>query len=168
MDRLLILGAGQYSRIVREIAEESARFERIDFLDDRGGDGTVGVLADYSRLAGTYTHATVALGNSELRLRLLGELEVCGYCIASIISARACVSREATLDVGCIVEPMAVIQTGCKLGRGCLVSAGAILRHHAVLGDGCHADCNSVIDTDAIISPGLHIPCGTFYQGNGD
>ena len=35
---LLILGAGQYGQVAKEIAEDIGYFEKISFLDDRCGE----------------------------------------------------------------------------------------------------------------------------------
>lgn len=37
---LLILGAGQYGQVAKEIAEDMEYLEKISFLDDRFGENT--------------------------------------------------------------------------------------------------------------------------------
>ena len=49
MEKLLILGAGRYARVVREIAEESNRFAEIAFLDDYKPN-VIGKLSDAENL----------------------------------------------------------------------------------------------------------------------
>lgn len=158
--RLLILGAGQFGMLTREIAESTGRFEKIDFLDD-GNPIAVGKLSCYEQLRTAYDRAIVAIGNPAVRLEWLHRLRLAGYTVASLISPAAYVSSSAELGEGAIVEPMAVVQTGAALGAGCIVSSGAVVRHNAVLGAGCHCDCNSVILSTAVVPDGTKIPCGT-------
>lgn len=162
MEKLLILGAGRYARVVREIAEESNRFAEIAFLDDYKPN-VIGKLSDAENLFGEFTHAVVAIGDGELRLRWISILSERGFCVAPIISARAYVSRGARVEDGCIVEPMAVIQAGCTVGKGSIVSSGAVLRHDATIAEGCHVDCNAVVMSDATVARGEKVLCGEIY-----
>ena len=50
---LLILGAGQYGRVVKETAEAMGCFGKISFLDDNS-PLALGKLDEYSRFAGKY------------------------------------------------------------------------------------------------------------------
>ena len=162
MEKLLILGAGRYASVVRDIAEESNRFEEIAFLDDYKPQA-IGKLSDAASMVGRFTHAVVAIGDGELRLRLISMLSDCGFCVAPLVSARAFVSRTASLADGCVVEPMAVIQSGCTVGKGCIISSGAVIRHDASLEDGCHVDCNAVVLSDATVARGERVLCGEIY-----
>ena len=70
MKKLLIIGAGQYDMVAKEIAESMNCFERIGFVDD-ASDIAVGKLCDIEKLIREYDSAVVAIGNSELRLNLI-------------------------------------------------------------------------------------------------
>ena len=79
---LLILGAGQYGMVVREIAEEMGCFEQIAFLDDSHEtdnpnyhEEAIGKFTDAEKLSADYTYAIPAIGNAEKRLELLMFLE---------------------------------------------------------------------------------------------
>ena len=50
MNNLLILGAGQFGLMVKEIAESMGCFDKIDFLDDNN-EIAVGKLCDYEEFA---------------------------------------------------------------------------------------------------------------------
>ena len=70
MKNLLIIGAGQYGMVAKEIAESMKCFEKIDFVDDVYASA-VGKICDIDKLIHEYDSAVVAIGNTELRLNLI-------------------------------------------------------------------------------------------------
>lgn len=162
---LLILGAGQYGMVAKEVAETMDCFEKIDFLDDQS-ELAIGKLDDYERFAAEYSLAFVAIGNSELRMMLINQLEEALYTVAILVHSRAYVSPSAQLQKGCIVEPMAVIHTGAVLAIGVIVSAGAVVGHNSFVGDGCHIDCGAVVASNTVIPAGTKVACGSVLGPN--
>ncbi len=150
MKNLLILGAGQYGMVAKEIAESMHRFDHIDFLDD-SNPIAVGKLGDSGKLSKEYDSAVVAIGNSNLRLKLINELCDQGYSIPSLIHEKAYVSPSAKIGMGSFIEPMAVIHTEVVVETGCIISAGVILNHNSTIHKGCHINCGSVVKARAEI-----------------
>ncbi|WP_303322494.1 hypothetical protein [Cloacibacillus evryensis] len=156
---LLILGAGQYGLVAREIALSTRCFEKIDFLDDKSGLA-IGRLEDCEKYAADYSCAIAAIGNSELRMSWLEKLSETFLQIAILASPQAYVSPSARLKKGCIVEPMAAIGTEAELSVGVIISAGAVIGHNALIGDGCHIDCGAVVRPNSILPAGTKVECG--------
>lgn len=148
-DSLLILGAGQYGCVVREIAQAMDCFQTIDYLDDQNPIA-IGKLADYQQFAEKYTCAVVAIGNPQVRLGYLEKLKD-HYNLPNLIHPKSYVSPSAQLSSGCVVEPMAVIQANTSVGVGCLICAGAVVNHNSVLGAGCQIDCNSTVPARSVV-----------------
>lgn len=153
MESLLILGAGQYGMVAKEIAMSMNRSVKIDFLDDNNPIA-VGKLGEAERFCREYDSAVVALGNSELRLKLIGELVRLGYSVPVLIHERAYVSPSAKIGIGTFVEPMAVIHTDVTVDTGCIISAGVILNHNCTVESGCHINCGSIVKARAVINAG--------------
>ena len=153
--RLLVLGAGQYGKVVAETS--SYRFEDIIFLDDQNSAAS-GPLSSFIKYPDRCV--IVAIGNGSVRMKWLSELEECGQTIATVLSDQAYISPSATVGAGCVVEPGCVIQSGAVIGKGTFVSSGAVINHNAVIGEGCHIDCNSTIGARAVIPNGTHIGYG--------
>lgn len=149
-DNLLILGAGAYGRVAKEIALSTNRFKKIDFLDD-ANTCAIGKFDDYVTLAKTYPCAVVAVGNPKLRLEYIEKLLKVGYNVVNLFSPQAYVSPSAQVGKGCIVEPMAVVNANTELGMGVIVCAGAVVNHDCIVGDGCQFDCGSVIAARAVV-----------------
>lgn len=162
---LLIVGAGMYGAVARDIARELGCFDRVSFADDRAtvtasGDEVVCLSSDVATLR-EYGSVAVAIGNPDVRLSLIERLTlVDGVEVVSLISPRAFVSPCAAVGTGCVIEPMAVVSAGAELGKGCLVCAGAVVNHFAVCEEGVQVDCN------ATVAGGVRVPRGTKITSN--
>ncbi len=161
--KLLIFGDGQYGRVVMEIAQAMACYERISFLDDNSSDA-IGKIADYKQFAVEYSDAIVAMGHPDLRLRLLNELTGI-FTLPVLIHPQATVMPSAQVGKGCVIEPQAVIHSHVIVGDGCLISAGAIVNHNAIIGNGCHIDCQSAVPARSLVPDKTKLPIGTVFSG---
>ena len=148
MRKLLILGAGQYGMVAKEIAEAIGQFEHISYLDDNSS-AAIGRLSDFDRYTIDFDSAVVAIGNAETRLKLIEQLVAAGYDVPVLIHPRAYVAPSAEIGRGSFIEPMAVIHTDVTIGMGCIISAGTIINHNAVVGEGCHLNCGTIIGARA-------------------
>ncbi len=164
---LLILGAGQFGLMVKEIAESMRAFDRIDFLDDNSRLA-IGKLADYANLSGTYGFAIVAIGNPDLRSGWTERLEQAGYSIATLIAPSAYIAPSAHLMKGTIIEPNATVQANATVAVGSIISSGAVIRHNASVGNYCHVDCNAVVLSGATMPDKTKVlPLSCFFADMG-
>jgi len=156
---LLIVGAGQYGCLVKEIAEATGQFKRIEFIDNHSSKA-IATFDSIADLRSEYEVAIVAIGNAEVRLEYLNNLQSYGYRLVSLIHPRAYVSPSAKIEAGCVIEPFSVVQANTWLGKGCLISSGAVVNHNAILEDGCHIDCNATVKARAIVKARTKIESG--------
>ncbi len=166
---LLILGAGMFGTVVKEIALEKGVFEKIDFLDDTFDKGefegnyheqSIGKLCDYEKLVVDYSHAIVSIGEPEIRMEWTKKLLEAGYNIPTIVSNRAYVSTSSQLGRGVVVSPMVAINANSHIGEGAFVLAGAVIDHNTFVADYCNLQCGTVV------MPGALLPNFTKTQPN--
>ena len=150
MKNLLILGAGQYGKVAKEIAEAMGQFDHITFLDDNSS-ATIGKLSDFYKYTNDFDSAVVAIGDTEKRLKLIEQLIGEGYDVPVLIHPRAYVAPSAEIGRGSFIEPMAIVHTEVTVGVGCIISAGTIINHNAVIGEGCHLNCGTIVGARAIV-----------------
>ena len=167
--KLLILGAGMYGVVAKEIAQSTNRFSQIDFLDDFAsqtldGDPVIGTLMDLDNFAQQYMGVVIAIGSSEIRLKMLGFLEDAGIPLVTLISPYAYISPSARIESGAVIEPMAVIHSGCVIERGCIISAGAVVNHFSTCRAGVHVDCNATVAGNTIVPRNTKVLSGTCYE----
>lgn len=166
---LLIVGAGQYGTVAKEIAQSMGCFEKIDFVDDvmkatPDGVCVIGTTENLEELAARYTDIAVAIGNPDVRLSLIERIKrQNAYRVVSLISPQAYVSPSARLACGCVIEPLAVVHANCVLNCGCIISAGAVVNHAAECGEGVHVDCNATVEGYCRVPEKTKVRCGTVY-----
>lgn len=152
MKSLLIVGAGGYGQIVKEIAEESG-YAKVDFLDD-ANSASVGKLCDIDKLQKDYDYCTVAIGDSDIRETIVNKIQK----PATIIHPRAVVSKSARIDDFCVVEANAVINANAHIGRSSFICAGSVVNHDAHVGHFCQIDCNAVVTSGSIVPDKTKVP----------
>ena len=154
---LLILGAGQYGQVAKEIADDMKCFEKIAFLDDKFGENTdqneliIGNLSDYEKFVTEYSYAFVAIGSAELRLEYIKKLQDECFNVVTLVSPKAYVSQSAQIMCGSIVEAMAVVNAKVSIAIGVYVCAGAIVNHNSFVGDGCTLQCGSTVPANSLV-----------------
>ena len=147
MQKLLLVGAGGFGRVVLEHAR--ALYDCV-FLDD--GDAKVvddvpviGTTDDMEKLFGEYKLLLVTIGNNTLRERLYRRAAEIGYTFPNIIHPSAYVSPHAKIGNGCVILNNAVIQNNARCGDGCIFNPGVELHHDSTIGNYCLIYTNSVV-----------------------
>ncbi len=154
---LLILGAGEYGQLVKELAHNE--YTTIDFLDDNSSVA-IAKLDAYESLKDKYQNAVVAIGNNDIRMTWIEKLDEAGYNLPTLVSERAFVSPSSSVEKGCVVEPMAAINANAIIEKGSIISSGAVINHNAIVKQGCHIDCNSTVGADAMVPEKMHLNYG--------
>ena len=152
MKNLLIIGAGNYGCLTKEIALSTNSYSNIDFLDDNNPKA-VGKLNEYGVFKDKYECAFVAIGNPVIRKEWYDKLSEAGFNMVSVISPYSYISPSAVIKEGTIVEPKAVINTEAVISRGCLICSGAIVNHNSIVGEFCHIDCGAVVGANVVVEP---------------
>ncbi len=154
--KLLILGAGQYGFVAKEVAEAMGYFSSIAFLDDHN-DIAVGKLADIETME--YDAAFVAIGNPKVRMQWLEKIRK----PAILIHPKAVISPSAKIGAGCILEAGAVISADVTIGKGTIVMANAVVGHNAAVGDCCQLKYNCTVPENCTVPDGTKIDCNAVY-----
>ena len=160
---LLILGAGQYGRLVKETAIAMNCFEKIAFLDDNS-PLAIDKLNAYMSYGNEFSCAFVAMGNPKLRNEWLNRLEQAGFELPCLVHPMAYVSPSASFGKGIIVEPMCVVNCEVVIGNGCLLCAGCVVNHNAQLMLCCQVDCNATVESNAVVPEGTKVCSGTVFK----
>jgi UDP-3-O-[3-hydroxymyristoyl] glucosamine N-acyltransferase len=157
--KLLIVGAGGYGQLVKEIAELTEQFERIDFLDDNYKDA-VGKIADLKAKQNDYDGCIVAIGNPVIREKLFSVIEN----PVSMIHPKAVISKSAVIGGGCVVEANAVVNTNAIIKEASYICAGSVINHDAYVSEFCQVDCNAVISAGSHLPKGSKVDSGTVFN----
>lgn len=157
MGKLLILGAGQYGFVAKEVAEAMGCFSSIDFLDDHN-EMAIGKLDDIEITE--YDTAFVAIGNPAVRAEWLQRISK----LATLIHPRAVVSPSALIGEGSIIEVGAVISTDVKIGKGTIVMANTVVGHNATVGDCCQLKYNCSVPENYVVPNQTKVDCNVVFK----
>lgn len=168
---LVLVGAGEFAQIACEYFEHDSDYDVRAFCVERD-------YLDQPRLAGrpvlafetleahyppTEVELFVAVPASQLnrlRTRLYLEAKRRGYRLASYVSSRAFVWRNAELGENCFVFEGNVIQPFVRIGNNCILWSGNHVGHRTVVQD------NVFIASHAVISGYCEIGAGSFIGVN--
>lgn len=155
MAKLLIIGAGGHGKVVADTAIEMEQWDEIAYLDDRYPDisstlcfSVIGKIGEIDLFQYKFPDVVVAIGNNELRVRLLQRIHESGFRIPAIVSPNSYISRYAEIGQGTVVFAQVAINVSVAIGDGCIINTGATIDHDCKLGTGVH------------ISPGAHLAGG--------
>lgn len=164
---LIILGAGGYGRTVADIAEQTRRYSKIQFLEDNCKEKHIlGKCSDYVKHISPDTEMYPAFGNNEARLKWIEIFKSDGIMIPTFIHGTAYVSPKAVIECGTVVLPQAIINTDVLVKKGCIINCGAIIDHGCIVEEGVHVCLSAVIKSDNRIPKGMKVEAGTVIENN--
>ena len=164
-DKLLIVGAGGFGRVV---LEHAVLEYDCAFIDDGPEIGTlvndvpvIGRTTELERFTEEYKKLIVAIGNNKFREEVYKRAEAAGFEFPreevykraeaagfefpNIIDPSAYISPYATLGKGVIILNNAVVQNNAKIGNGTILNSGVEAHHDSVIGNYCLIYANSVV-----------------------
>lgn len=150
--KLLIVGAGEHSQVVREISI-SLGFNEFYYLDDnKCNEYVIGCIRELPKYKDQFKYTFISIGNNQSRKELFFKAMSLGYHIPTLISPRAYVSSSADIGDGCLICPMACVQANTAIEKGCFISSGAILDHNVKIGSFSHINAGVVCMSGTIIN----------------
>lgn len=160
-EKLLLVGAGGFGRVVSELARQS--FE-CAFIDDGINIGSeicdipvIGHTENLQELFGEYKNLVIVIGNNPVRERIYNIAKNIGYSFPNLISPSAYISPYAKLGWGCVILNNAVVQNGSTVGNGVLLNPGVEIHHDCSVGDYNLIYTNSVVRTYAKVGKCVRI-----------
>lgn len=147
MEKLLLIGAGGFGRVV---LEHACQRYCCAFLDDRDiasvdGVPVIGKITDLERFYSEYKLLLVTIGDNGLRERVYRKAAAIGYTFPNVIVPSAYISPYAKIGTGCVILNNAVVQNSAQCGDGCILNPGVELHHGSTIGSHCLIYTNSVI-----------------------
>ena len=159
---LLIVGAGGYGQAVKDLAEESGEFSRIEFLDDNS-PLAIGKISEGKKFKEEFPFAIIAIGNPEMREKLFQEIDKLGYQFVNIISKQSYIASSAKIGKGCVLEPNVSVCANSVLGNGVFLCAGCAVGHNSIVRDMCQIDYNGVVSAGALVPQGTKVAAGSVF-----
>ena len=160
MKKLVIIGAGQYGKNVRDIVISNGNYDKILFADDNSD------IADYTieeAISLNNVDYFVAIGNPKFRENIFHQLNMKGNKVVSIVHKSSYVASSVTIGSGCIIEPGAIINANVEIFEGVFICAGVVVNHNVKIGSYSQIDVGAVISSNREINEYSKIEAGEVY-----
>ena len=158
-NKLLIVASKGYGNYVKEIAESMGCFDEISFVDNDRLDA-IGKLEEIDKFSPEYGYAIAACDDGTERLEWNKRLEA-AFNIPVLIHKDSTVSPSAGLQVGCIVEPRAVVGCDSMIGFSTVIGANSVVEPFCFIGDGCTLKSGTIVESTSMIPMGTETKQGT-------
>ena len=168
---LVIIGASGQGKVVADIALKLNQYEKILFLDDGHineeclGMPVVGKTEDAHKYIGK-AEFFVAIGNADVRARLMNDLEQKQAEFATLIHPSAFVGTDFTMEKGTVVMAGAVINPCTTIGKGCIINTCASVDHDCVVGDYVHVAVGARLCGTVTVGENTWIGAGAVIRNN--
>lgn len=86
-----------------------------------------------------------AIGNNQIRKKLLNFLESSNWNQTTIVHKTACVSGLAQIESSTFIAPHAVVNSHVKIGKACIVNTASVIEHECELGDFVHVAPGAIL-----------------------
>lgn len=173
MKKLVIIGASGHGKVIADLAEQLNKYEEIYFLDDDKtkkeclGYQVIGSSKDIDKYIDD-SDFVVAIGNSEIRSKLLKKLLDKNVSVATLIHPNAYVGANVQIGKGTVVMAGSVIQPDTIIGKGCIINTCASVDHECKLADYVHIAVGSRLSGNVTIGTYSWIGVGAIVSNNID
>src|SRR5690625_603960 len=144
MAKLILIGAGGHSKVIRDIISEMNNIELYALLDDsfKGIYEIDGVIQSNTNFIETidrdeYVYC-IAIGNNVIRKTLFEKFQIPVERYAKLIHPSAIVSHSAKIGYGTVVMPNVVVNADSVIGNHCILNTGSVVEHDNKLEDFTH------------------------------
>ena len=168
MKQLVIIGASGHGKVVADIAKKNG-YEQIVFLDDRDSlpqCGPYAVAGKCSEFTDYDCDIVVAIGNPEIREKLLLALEINGKRIPTLVHPNATIEESVQIGKGTVIVAGAVVNSGAVIGKGCIINTCASVDHDCVLADYVHVAVGAHVAGTVTIGERTWIGAGATVSNN--
>lgn len=170
MKNLYLVGGGGHCVSCIDVIRATGEFKIKGIFDapEKVAQCVLGVTIlgsdqDISRYVSEENYFLITVGQiktPDIRIRIFEKLKDLGAPIATVVSPRAYVSRDATLGPGTIVMHDALVNANVRVGANCIINTKALVEHDVQIQDHCH------ISTAAIVNGTCHVGLGSFVGSN--
>ena len=164
--KLAIFGAGGHGKVVGEIGLLNG-YKDVHFFDDKIIEPKnfpftiIGNLAKLIDSLKNYDAFFVAIGDNELRYKIVSSLRKEKVNIISLIHPKSTISKFSSIGIGTCVMANAVVNAGSLIKEGVIINTSASVDHDCLIEDFAHISPNCSVSGGVRIGKFTHLGTGT-------
>ncbi|MFS0764132.1 acetyltransferase [Peribacillus phoenicis] len=167
--KIVLIGEGGHSKVIKDMIDRADGYELIGYLDDKY-DGTIvkshlffAPLSIVSDLLEQFKDIKfiVAIGNNHIRKKVVEELNIPDSYYVSVIHPSSIISPSIKIGVGTVVMPSTVINADAKIGRHSIINTASVIEHDSEIGDFVHISPHATLTGAVKVDEGTHVGAGS-------
>lgn len=166
MNKIVLIGAGGHSKVIKDIIIATHDYELYAVLDDAihhtSTEGGI-IYANPSYLDSTDIKKylfCIAIGNNLVRKEIFDRLSIPKEQYVTLVHPSAIVSNSANIGYGTVIMPNAVINADTEIGNHCIVNTNVVVEHDNKIGDFVHVSPSATLAGTVTVGEGAHIGSG--------
>jgi sugar O-acyltransferase (sialic acid O-acetyltransferase NeuD family) len=173
---LILIGGGGHCRSCIDVIEQEGKYAIYGIVDPKEEKGkkifNYPVLGDDELLdafikEGHYFLITVGqIKSAAIRVKLFEKLKAGGAQMAIVISPKAHVSENASIDPGTIIMHGAIVNAGAKVGYNTIINTLSLVEHDASIGNHVHVSTGTLLNGGCSVGNESFIGSGTVIANN--
>ncbi|MGM8364848.1 acetyltransferase [Virgibacillus sp. W0181] len=163
MKKVIIIGDGGHSKVIRDMILYRKEYEIAAVLDDKyaciskRNGGLYGPLSYFYKFKEKNIKVIIAIGNNAVRKKIATQLNLKSKHYMTLIHPTATISPTVSIGYGTVVMPHAVVNTESSIGEHCIINTGAIVEHESHIGSYVHISPNATLTGEVKVEEGTHI-----------
>lgn len=173
--RAIIIGAGQFGRLVLELIKRKGEYECVGFLDAApslqgqticglpvfGGDDCL------EQKRGQLDAVYIALANGDRRKAMQRKAQALGFSTPSIVDHSVNLASDVQLGEGVFISMGATILNATTIGEGSIIGTGVTILHDVVIGAFCTIGGGAVVGAGTKIEEHVFVGVGAVIASGG-
>ncbi|PGC85871.1 acetyltransferase [Bacillus toyonensis] len=163
--KILIIGCGGHSKVVKDIILSNGGYEIIGYLDDLYTGKTIidnfyfGAIEDAGEIINNFydIKLVIAIGDNKIRKEIFRKLNQPIEIYATLIHKTAIISPHAHVGNGTVIMPNVVVNADTFIGNHTIINTGSIIEHDNIIGDFVHISPHATLTASTTIEEGVHI-----------
>ncbi|MGW5983742.1 acetyltransferase [Bacillus mycoides] len=163
--KILIIGCGGHSKVVKDIILSNEGYEIIGYLDDLYTGITIidnlyfGEIEDAREIINNFNDIklVIAIGNNKMRKEVFRKLNQPIDIYPILIHKTAIISPHAHIGYGTVIMPNVVVNADTIIGNHTIINTGSIIEHDNIIDDFVHISPHATLTGSITIDEGAHI-----------
>ncbi|PFM61163.1 acetyltransferase [Bacillus cereus] len=163
--KILIIGRGGHSKVVKDIILSNEGYEIVGYLDDLYTGINIidnlyfGAIEDAQEIIKKFNdiNLVIAIGNNKMRELIFRRLNQPIGIYATLIHKTAIISPQARVGNGTVIMPNVVVNADTIIGNHAIINTGSIIEHDNIIGDFVHISPHATLTGSITIEEGAHI-----------
>lgn len=167
MKKLVMVGQGGHSKVIKDIILAGNEYQICAILDDKYGEPIQKSKIIYAPIsyAATLckeqeTFFIIAIGNNSVRRKISEALENIGVQFAIVKHPTAVISPSAEIGRGSVIMPYCIVNADTIIGEHVIINSSSVIEHDNKINNYVHISPKAVLTGNVFVGEGTQIGAG--------